>query len=120
MLSECECVAVVQMKTSAPTDKVYFWWFEQWMKVEYSDEAFLEEFLLYDPSNNPELMDMYYSANEEDKFFFAGIAEDEYGNMSPIYYGESFTLSKSQCAPAEEFFQYVEGTRSSDYVIIGR
>lgn len=120
VLSECECVAVVQMKTSAPTDKVYFWWFEQWMKVEYSDEAFLEEFLLYDPSNNPELMDMYYSTNEEDKFFFAGIAEDEDGNMSPIYYGESFTLSKSQCAPAEEFFQYVEGTRSSDYVIIGR
>lgn len=102
--AECECVAVVEVKTSKPTDKVYFWWYEEWMKIEYSDEAFLEDLLLYDYSPNPCLMDMYYSMSEDDKFFFAGIAEDDEGNMSPIYFGETFTLNKEQCSPASEFF----------------
>lgn len=119
-LSECECVAVVEMITSAPTDKVYFWWYESWMKIEYSEEAFLEDLLLYDPTPNPTLMNMYYSLYDDDTFFFAGIAEDENGNMSPLYMGDTFILSKDDCAPAEEFFQYVEGTRSSNYVIVAR
>ena len=104
------------MKTSEPTDSVYFWWYEDWMKYEYSEEAFLEDLLLYPPTSNVQLMDMYYDL----PMLFAGLAEDEEGNMSPIYYSEIFTLYKEQCDPAEEFFQYVEGTRSQSCVIIGR
>lgn len=99
-LAECSCVAVVEMKTSAPTDKVYFWWYEQWMMDEYSEEAFLEDLLLYDPTERIQLMNMYYDL----PMLFAGIAEDGEGNMSPIYYSEVFTLDKSQCSPASEFF----------------
>lgn len=106
-LTECECVAVVDVTTSAPTDNVYFWWYEEWMKIEYSAEAFLEDLLMYDPTSTRELADMYYSYSDDDKFFFAGIAEDELGNLSPIYYGESFLLSTEMCSPAEEFFNYV-------------
>lgn len=117
--AECECVAIVEAKTSTPTDKIYFWWYEEWMKIEYSDEAFLEDLLLYDYSPNPCLMDMYYSMTEDDRFLFAGIAEDDMGNMSPLYYGEMFTLDKEQCDPAEEFFNYVD-TRSANTLIFAR
>ena len=110
-LAECECVAVVDVTTSAPTDNVYFWWYEEWMKIEYKEEAFLEDLLMYDPTSTRELVDMYYSYGDDDKFFFAGIAEDELGNLSPIYYGESFLVSKDMCSPASEFFNYV--TKSS-------
>ena len=106
-LAECECVAVVDVTTSAPTDSVYFWWYEEWMKIEYSAEAFLEDLLMYDPTSTRQLIDMYYSWGDDDLFFFAGIAEDELGNLSPIYYGESFLLSKDMCSPAAEFFSYV-------------
>lgn len=113
-LAECECVAVVDVTTSSPTDNVYFWWYEEWMKIEYSAEAFLEDLLMYDPTSTRELADMYYSYSDDDKFFFAGIAEDENGNLSPIYYGESFLLSKDMCSPAEEFFNYVN-TRATTH-----
>ena len=116
-LAECSCVAVVEMKTSAPTDKVYFWWYEQWMMDEYSEEAFLEDLLLYAPTSTVQLMDMYYSEYISDKFFFVGMAEDENGNLSPIYYGDMFTLSKDQCDPAEEFFQYVNTLSATTFVI---
>ena len=116
LVEQCQCIGVVEMKTSEPTDSVYFWWYEDWMKYEYSEEAFLEDLLLYPPTSNVQLMDMYYDL----PMLFAGLAEDEEGNMSPIYYSEIFTLYKEQCDPAEEFFQYVEGTRSQSCVIIGR
>ena len=117
-LAECECVAIVEAKTSKPTDSVHFWWYEGWMKVEYSEEAFLEDLLLYyDTPENPQLMDMYYSLDEQDTFFFAGIAEDDKGNLSPIYYGEPFMLSKDMCSPAEEFFDYLT-TRSSNVAML--
>lgn len=106
-LNNCECVAIVEVTTSAPTDNVYFWWYEEWMKIEYSEEAFLEDLLMYEPTKPMQMMDMYYSMDEDDKFFFTGIAEDEDGNLSPIYYSESFTTSKSMCSPANEFFGYV-------------
>ncbi|MBO5882663.1 MAG: hypothetical protein J6Q21_05435, partial [Alistipes sp.] len=113
MLSGCECVAIVEAKTNIPTDKLRFWWYEEWMRVEYSEEAFLEDLLMYDYASNPEIMDMYYSYGEQDRFLFAGIAEDESGNMSEIYYSEPFLLSKDMCDPAEEFFGYVNATKSS-------
>ena len=103
-LAECECIAIVEAKTNIPTDKLRFWWFEEWMRVEYSEEAFLEDLLMYDYANNPEIMDMYYSLDEQDRFLFAGIAEDENGNMSEIFYTEPFIMSKDMCDPAEEFF----------------
>ncbi|MBQ5736761.1 MAG: hypothetical protein IIV52_03510, partial [Alistipes sp.] len=78
---------------------------------------FLEDLLLYDPTSTVQPMDMYYSEDISDKFFFAGIAEDENGNLSPIYYGEPFTLSKDQCDPAEEFFQYVNTLSATTFVI---
>ena len=109
LVDQCQCIAVVEMKTSAPTDNAYFWWYEDWMLVEYSEEAFLEDLLMYPPTGTLQLMDMYYDVPS----FFAGIAEDEEGNMSPIYYGEVFTLSEEMCDPAEEFFQYIGGRASS-------
>lgn len=109
LVDQCQCIAVVEMKTSAPTDNAYFWWYEDWMLVEYSEEAFLEDLLMYPPTGTLQLMDMYYDVPS----LFAGIAEDEEGNMSPIYYGEVFTLSEDQCDPAEEFFQYIGGRASS-------
>lgn len=115
--AECECVAVVEMKTSKPTDAVYFWWYEEWMKDEYSDEAFLEDLLLYQPTSPTILMDMYYSMDKSDRFLFAGIAEDEEGNLSSIYYGEPFTLEKEQCDPAEEFFQYVKLQSATTFIV---
>ena len=118
-LSGCECVAIVEAKTNIPTDKLYFWWYEEWMKEEYSEEAFLEDLLMYDYANNPEIMDMYYSLNDQDRFLFAGIAEDEEGNMSEIFYTEPFLLSKDMCDSAEEFFGYVN-VSSYKAVAMGR
>lgn len=119
ILAECECVAIVEAKTNIPTDKLRFWWYEEWMRVEYSEEAFLEDLLMYDYANNPEMMDMYYSISDQDRFLFAGIAEDENGNMSEIFYTEPFLMSKDMCAPAEEFFSYV-GSASTTAVIFRR
>lgn len=119
ILAECECVAIVEAKTNIPTDKLRFWWYEEWMRVEYSEEAFLEDLLMYDYANNPEMMDMYYSMSDQDRFLFAGIAEDENGNMSEIFYTEPFLMSKDMCDPAEEFFSYV-GSASTTVVIFRR
>lgn len=119
ILAECECVAIVEAKTNIPTDKLRFWWYEEWMRVEYSEEAFLEDLLMYDYANNPEMMDMYYSMSDQDRFLFAGIAEDENGNMSEIFYTEPFLMSKDMCAPAEEFFSYV-GSASTTAVMFRR
>lgn len=112
-LSECSCVAIVEVTTSAPTDSVYCWWYEEWMKYEYSEEAFLEDLLMYEPVSTTSMMGMYYSNDEEDRFLFAGIAEDENENLSPIYYTEPFTLSKDMCDPAEEFFDYVQSPKQA-------
>ncbi len=119
ILAGCECVAIVEAKTNIPTDRVRFWWYEEWMRVEYSEEAFLEDLLMYDYANNPEIMDMYYSLNDQDRFLFAGIAEDENGNMSEIFYSEPFLMSKDMCDPAEEFFSYV-GSASTTAVLFRR
>ena len=119
MLSGCECVAIVEAKTNIPTDKIYMWWYEEWMRVEYSEEAFLEDLLMYDYANNPEIMDMYYSYSDQERWLFAGIAEDESGNMSEIFYTEPFMLSKDMCDPAEEFFSYV-GKASTTAVLFRR
>lgn len=112
-LGECECVAIVEAKTNIPTDKLYFWWYEGWMREEYNDEVFLEDLLMYDYADNPEIMDMYYSLDDQDLFLFAGVAEDEAGNLSEIFYGEPFKLSKDMCDPAEEFFTLVTRTSTT-------
>lgn len=107
-LGECACVAIVEATTNEPCDTLYFWWYEEWMKSEYTEEAFLEDLLMYDYANNPEIMDMYYSEDNADLFFFGGIAEDKNGNLGAMYYGDGFLLSKNMVSPAEEFFPYVE------------
>ncbi len=119
VLAECECVAIVEAKTNIPTEKVRFWWYEEWMREQYSEEAFLEDLLMYDYANNPEIMDMYYSLDDQDRFLFAGIVEDDNGNMSEIFYSEPFLMSKDMCDPAEEFFSYV-GKASTNAVIFRR
>ncbi len=106
-LGDCECVAIVEATTNEPCDKLYFWWYEEWMKDGYSEEAFLEDLLMYPYANNPEIMDMYYSMGNDDLFFFAGIAEDEKGNLGDIYYGDAFVVSRDMVSPADEFFSYV-------------
>ncbi|MBO5696783.1 MAG: hypothetical protein J6R90_00115 [Alistipes sp.] len=102
-----ECVGIVEAKTNIACDKLYFWWYETWMKIEYEEEAFLEDLLMYPYADNPEAMEMYYSLNNDDTFFFAGIAEDEDGNLSEIFYGEDFLLTEDMVSPAEEFFEIV-------------
>lgn len=116
VLAEYECVAVVEMKTSMPTDKILMWWYEPWI-LEYSDEVLLEDLLYYDYAQNPELMGMYYSMDEEDLFFFAGVAEDNEGNLSPVYRGELFTLSEEDCAPAEEFFDCIKANSPNTFIL---
>lgn len=120
MLSNCECVAIVEAKTNIPCDKLYFWWYEEWMRVEYSEEAFLEDLLMYPYANNPEIMDMYYSYSEDERWLFAGIAEDDNGNMSEIYYSDTFLLSKDMCDPAEEFFSYVNNGNQATILTLRR
>ena len=83
------------------------------MLVEYSEEAFLEDLLMYPPTGTLQLMDMYYDVPS----FFAGIAEDEEGNMSEIFYSEPFLLSKDMCDPAEEFFSWLSGSRANMMIL---
>lgn len=119
-LGDCECIAIVEATTNTPCDTLYFWWYEEWMTIEYSEEAFLEDLLMYPYANNPEIMDMYYSMNNDDKFLFAGIAEDESGNLSDIFYSDSFLLSKDMVSPAEEFFKYVEDDNAATTMVLFR
>ncbi len=116
-LGDCECIGIVEAKTNTPCTNLYFWWYETWMKVEYSYEAFLEDLLMYEPANNPEIMDMYYSLGDDDTFFFAGIAEDDKGNLSEIFFGEDFQLSADMASPAEEFFEMIKEASPSTFII---
>ena len=116
-LGDCECIGIVEAKTNTPCTNLYFWWYETWMKAEYTYEAFLEDLLMYDPANNPEIMDMYYSLGDDDTFFFAGIAEDDKGNLSEIFYGEDFLLSTDMASPAEEFFDMIKEASPSTFII---
>lgn len=121
LIGEAECIAIVEATTTQPTDRLYFWWYEDWMKIEYNAEAFLEDLLMYDYANNPETMQMWYSYSDSDLFFFAGIVEDENGNLSDIYYGESFYLSKDMADPVDEFFAWVaEPKRCGRAIGLGR
>ena len=74
------------------------------MLEEYSTEAFLEDLLLYGYTPSPEIMGLWYDS----EFFFAGIAKDEEGNLSQIYFGEKFTLKREDRSPAEEFFELIK------------
>lgn len=116
-LGECECIGIVEAKTNTPCTNLYFWWYETWMKVEYTYEAFLEDLLMYAPANNPEIMDMYYSLDADDTFFFAGIAEDDKGNLSEIFFGEDIQLSADMTSPAEEFFDMIKEASPSTFII---
>lgn len=118
-LEVCECFGVVEATTSKPCDTLWFWWYEEWMMEEYSEAAFIEDLLMYDYANNPEVMDMYYSMDSGDRFFFAGLANDENGATSELYIGECFTLSKDMCSPAEEFLAMVK-TESNSVVMFAR
>lgn len=119
LVDVCECVAIVEATTSKPCDELWFWWYEDWMRVEYSREAYIEDLLMCDPTGSVEAMDMYYSMDDSDKFFFAGLANDERGATSELYMGESFTLSKDMCSPAEEFLAMVK-TESNSVVMFAR
>lgn len=118
-VEECECIGIVEATTSKPCDTLWFWWYEEWMMEEYSEAAFIEDLLMYDYANNPEVMDMYYSMDDSDRFFFAGLANDENGVTSELYIGESFLLSKDMCSPAEEFLAMVK-TESNSVVMFAR
>ena len=116
-LGDCECIGIVEAKTNAECANLYFWWYETWMKVEYTYEAFLEDLLMYAPANNPEIMDMYYSMDVDDTFFFAGIAEDDKGNLSEIFFGEDIQLSADMTSPAEEFFDMINEASPNTFII---
>ena len=62
-------------------------------------------------------MDMYYSLDADDTFFFAGIAEDDKGNLSEIFFGDDFLLSADMASPAEEFFDMIKEASPSTFII---
>ena len=101
LVEEAQCLVLVEAVTNRPCDSVYFFWYESWMMYEYSEEAFVEDLLLYKPTPSPTLMTLWYSPDE---YFFAGMAEDENGNFSDIYFGEPVPILYEDRSPAEEFF----------------
>lgn len=118
----CEVVAVVEMKTSEPTDKVLMWWYEAWLNElgDEKDAAIMEDLMLPNVYNkNPEFMPMYYSMSDEDSFFFAGAVADENDNFSEIYYTDMFYLDHELCSPVEEFFEILNspGSKASVFAI---
>ena len=102
-LEECECLVYVEAFTNAPCDKIYYWWYDGFMKEEYEYEAFLEDLIMYGITPSPCIMGIWYDFD----FFFAGLAEDNEGDLSDIYFGEVHTIKPSDCSPAEEFFTYI-------------
>ena len=98
---EAQCLLVVEAVTNRPCDNVYYFWYESWMLYEYSKEAFVEDLLLYKPTPSPTVLPLWYSTDE---FFFAGMAQDESGNYSDVYFGETLTILYEERSPAEEFF----------------
>ena len=103
LLNEYECMVYVEAVTSAPCDKIYYWWYDGFMKEEYEYEAFLEDLILYGITPSPCIMGLWYNF----EFFFAGLAEDNDGDLSDIYFGEIDSIKPSDCSPAEEFFTYI-------------
>lgn len=102
LLEEAECLIVVEAITNRPCDSVYYFWYESWMMYEYSKEAFVEDLLLYKPTPSPTVVSLWYSADE---FFFAGMAQDEDGNFSDVYFGEPIPILYENRSPAEEYFR---------------
>lgn len=115
LLEECACVVVAEVYTEEPTDKIYWWWYDAFAKEEYTDEAFLEDLLMFGYTPKLYLYGLWY----DEEFIFAGIVEDEDGNLSDINYSDVFVPTREQCSPAEEFFSYVNAqpTRASSVVI---
>ena len=101
LLEEAECLVVVEAVTNRPCDSVYYFWYESWMMYEYSKEAFVEDLLLYKPIPSPTVVSLWYSADE---FFFAGMAQDEDGNFSDVYFGEPAPILYENRSPAAEYF----------------
>lgn len=101
--ADFECVFIATVHTTPATDRVYWWWYEDWMLESYGEDAFLEDLLMYDPTPTTELMGLWYDV----PVFFAGMAEDDEGNLSKIHYGEVFTLTRDMCDPAEDFFKHI-------------
>lgn len=112
-IEECECLVYVEAFTNAPCDKIYYWWYDGFMRVEYPEEAFLEDLLMYGYTPSQEIMGLWYG----DEFFFAGIAEDDNGNLSEIFFGDSFVLTPDQCSPAEEFFELNSKTSHTQHAL---
>lgn len=105
----CQCMVLVYARTTPETDLIYWWWYDGFMRHEFSDEAFLEDLLLYGYTPPRQLIGLWY----DEEFFFAGIAEDENGNFSDLYFGETFVLRYEDRSPAEEFFDYYAGANAS-------
>ena len=103
ILNECECMILTEAITNIPCDNFYYWWYWEDTRYAFSNEAYLEDFLLYEPTGAFQLMGLWYG----EEYFFAGIVEDDSKNLSEIYFGETFTVSRGDCSPAEEFFDYV-------------
>ena len=94
---------LVEAIVDDPTCPIYYWWYEGFARDEYSDEAFLEDSLLFGPTPSPEVMGLWYDF----EFFFAGVVEDSDGNLSDIYYGDIITLSREDCSDAQEYLDMV-------------
>lgn len=105
---ECECIAIVEAVTTTPTDNLYYWWYEEFMRYENPYEAYLEDLLYYGYTPSPQVLGLWYDF----EFFFAGMAEDENGDLSEIYFSEPFVLTPEDCSPAEEFIDMIASSRA--------
>lgn len=103
LAEKAECLVLVEAIVDDPTCPIYYWWYEGFARDEYSDEAFLEDSLLFGPTPSPEVMGLWYDF----EFFFAGMVEDSDGNLSDIYYGDIITLSREDCSDAQEYLDMV-------------
>lgn len=104
LAEEAECLVLVEAIVDDPTCPIYYWWYEGFARDEYSDEAFLEDSLLFGPTPSPEVMGLWYDI----ELFFAGMAEDSNGDLSGIYYGDIFTISRDDCSDAQEYLDMVQ------------
>lgn len=116
LVEECECVVIAEVHTEKPVDDVYWWWYYADQREIYTDEAFLEDLLLWGYTPTLTAYGLWY----DEEYIFAGVVEDENGNLSEINYGDVFVPTREDCSPAEEFFDYVNTEVMSQSCVITR
>lgn len=103
LAEEADCLVLAEAVVDDASCPVRWWWYEGYAREECTDEAFLEDLLLYDATPTPEVFALWYDF----EIFFAGVAEDADGNLGDIYYGEKVILTHDDCSDAQEYLDMV-------------